>query len=125
MPRLFTGLEIPSNAATELSLLRGGLSGARWIEPEDYHLTLRFVGDVARRDQVGADALRERPHAALESVTEEGEAEPRALALQRLGDPPRDAALVRHADDERPLPRKRRHAGLSQPAAGDATRASG
>ena len=46
MPRLFTGLEIPPDIATELSMLRGGLSGARWIEVENYHLTLRFIGDV-------------------------------------------------------------------------------
>ena len=24
----------------------GGLPGARWIDPENYHLTLRFIGDV-------------------------------------------------------------------------------
>ncbi len=27
-------------------MLRSGLSGARWIDPENYHLTLRFIGDV-------------------------------------------------------------------------------
>ena len=27
-------------------MLRGGLPGARWIDPENYHLTLRFIGDV-------------------------------------------------------------------------------
>ena len=26
--------------------MRGGLPGARWIDPENYHLTLRFIGDV-------------------------------------------------------------------------------
>ncbi|MHB2267641.1 RNA 2',3'-cyclic phosphodiesterase [Aliihoeflea sp. PC F10.4] len=46
MPRLFTALEIPRDAALSLSLLRGGLYGARWIDPENYHLTLRFFGDV-------------------------------------------------------------------------------
>ena len=29
-----------------LSLLRGGLPGARWIDVENYHMTLRFIGDV-------------------------------------------------------------------------------
>lgn len=48
MPRLFTGLEIPPEVTRELSLLRGGLPGARWIEPADYHLTLRFIGDIPR-----------------------------------------------------------------------------
>jgi RNA 2',3'-cyclic 3'-phosphodiesterase len=46
MPRLFTGLEIPSEIVQELSAIRGGLPGARWIEPENYHVTLRFIGDV-------------------------------------------------------------------------------
>jgi len=46
MPRLFTGLEIPSDIGHALSTLRGGLPGARWIDPENYHLTLRFIGDV-------------------------------------------------------------------------------
>ena len=46
MPRLFTGLEIPAEVAQSLSMLRGGLPGARWIDPENYHVTLRFIGDV-------------------------------------------------------------------------------
>ncbi|WP_454654421.1 RNA 2',3'-cyclic phosphodiesterase [Bosea beijingensis] len=49
MPRLFIALEIPAEVATGLTLHRGGLSGARWIEPTDYHITLRFLGDVDRR----------------------------------------------------------------------------
>ena len=46
MPRIFTGLEIPADVAQSLAMLRGGLPGARWIDPENYHLTLRFIGDV-------------------------------------------------------------------------------
>lgn len=46
MPRLFTGLEIPPDIGQALSGLRGGLPGARWIDPENYHVTLRFIGDV-------------------------------------------------------------------------------
>ena len=46
MPRLFTGLEIPPDTGFALSLKRGGLSGARWIDPENYHITLRFIGAV-------------------------------------------------------------------------------
>jgi 2'-5' RNA ligase len=49
MPRLFTGLEIPTEVAQWLSLLRGGLPGARWIDPENYHITLRFIGDIDDR----------------------------------------------------------------------------
>jgi 2'-5' RNA ligase len=46
LPRLFTALEIPREVAESLSMLRGGLPGARWIDPENYHVTLRFIGDV-------------------------------------------------------------------------------
>jgi 2'-5' RNA ligase len=49
MPRLFTGLEIPRDVAFLLSLKRGGLTGARWIDQENYHITLRFIGDVDGR----------------------------------------------------------------------------
>ncbi|WP_051242244.1 RNA 2',3'-cyclic phosphodiesterase [Stappia stellulata] len=58
MPRLFTGLEISAQTGLMLSLLRGGLRGARWIDPENYHITLRFIGDVddPTADEI-ADAL--------------------------------------------------------------------
>ncbi len=46
MPRLFTGLEIPGDVGLELSGYRGGLPGARWVDPENYHITLRFIGDI-------------------------------------------------------------------------------
>lgn len=49
MPRLFVGLEIPPDIAFALSLKRGGLVGARWIDPEKFHITLRFIGDVDDR----------------------------------------------------------------------------
>ncbi|BBF94662.1 RNA 2',3'-cyclic phosphodiesterase [Blastochloris tepida] len=49
MPRLFTGLEIPAEIGASLMLLRGGLPGARWVEPGDFHITLRFIGDVDDR----------------------------------------------------------------------------
>lgn len=46
MPRLFTAIEIPADVAQMLTFLRGGLPGARWIDTENYHLTLRFIGDI-------------------------------------------------------------------------------
>ena len=49
MPRLFTGLEIPADIGLALSRYRGGLPGARWAEPENYHVTLRFIGDIDER----------------------------------------------------------------------------
>lgn len=49
MPRLFVGLELPEEVANTLASLRWGLPGARWIDPSDYHVTLRFIGDIDRR----------------------------------------------------------------------------
>jgi 2'-5' RNA ligase len=46
MPRLFSAIEIPRSIAARLTMFRAGLNGARWIDPENYHLTLRFIGDV-------------------------------------------------------------------------------
>lgn len=46
MPRLFTGLELPEAVVGQLALMRGGVVGARWLEPDDFHITLRFIGDV-------------------------------------------------------------------------------
>lgn len=69
MPRLFTALEIPPAIALSLSLLRGGLSGARWIDIKNYHITLRFIGDVDDRtadDVANALARVDRPTFSLE-----------------------------------------------------------
>jgi RNA 2',3'-cyclic 3'-phosphodiesterase len=58
MPRLFTAIEVPTEVGQRLSLLRGGLPGARWIDAEFYHITLSFIGDIddaAARD--AAEAL--------------------------------------------------------------------
>jgi len=46
MPRLFSAIEIPRSIAERLTLLRTRITGARWIDPENYHLTIRFIGDV-------------------------------------------------------------------------------
>jgi 2'-5' RNA ligase len=49
MPRLFTGLEIPAASVAALAAARGGVYGARWVEPSDFHITLRFIGDIDLR----------------------------------------------------------------------------
>ena len=49
MPRLFTGIELPSDVRTWLSLLSAPIAGAKWVAADDLHLTLRFLGDVDHR----------------------------------------------------------------------------
>lgn len=65
MPRLFTGLEIPEDVAFDLFLMQGGISGARWIDRDSYHVTLRFIGDIddglAREIGYELDAVEAKP----------------------------------------------------------------
>lgn len=84
MPRLFTAIEIAPQAALSLSLLRGGLPSARWIEPENYHLTLRFIGDIEARaaDEVVAslDRIERAPFSiALRSLGAFGSKKPHSV----------------------------------------------
>jgi 2'-5' RNA ligase len=46
MVRLFVGIELPPELRLRLSLLCVGLRGARWVDPGNLHLTLRFIGEV-------------------------------------------------------------------------------
>jgi 2'-5' RNA ligase len=103
MPRLFTGLEIPADLATELSLLRGGLSGARWIDVENYHLTLRFIGDIDDKtandvasalDTIHRPALTVR----LEELGSFGGDRPRAIVAKAK---PSQALVELQAEQER------------------------
>ena len=60
MPRLFTAIEVPEMLRMRLSLLRAPLSGAKWVDPENMHITLRFAGDIDdRAADAFADALAE------------------------------------------------------------------
>jgi 2'-5' RNA ligase len=71
MPRLFTALEIPAPIAFSLSLLRGGIPGARWVDSENYHITLRLRVDRPgfELELGGLDALGSRkPHAVVACV---------------------------------------------------------
>lgn len=119
--RLFTGLEVPAPVADELMLVRGGLAGARWIEREDLHLTLRFIGDIDRatgRDVVDALAGLEpgpavevtltglaafggaRPHSlialAAPSVALGALQEAHEAAMRRIGLPPDSRRFTPH-----------------------------
>lgn len=46
MIRLFVGFPLPPEIRERLAPLASGLPGARWVDPDSYHLTLRFIGEV-------------------------------------------------------------------------------
>ena len=101
MPRLFTGLEIPEAIRLRLSLIRAPLSGAKWIEAENMHITLRFVGDIdGRTADDFADALAD-VHARPFSLTVHGAGafggrEPRVLWAGISAPPELDALYRAH-----------------------------
>jgi len=61
MYRLFVGLRLADHTRAVLDTLRTGLPGARWVDLEETHITLRFIGDV---DGGAAEDL----HAALSRI---------------------------------------------------------
>ena len=64
--------------------MRGGMSGARWIDPENYHITLRFIGDVdhamARDISSSLASIRREPcEITIDGLSTFGGDRPRAL----------------------------------------------
>ncbi|KAA0124151.1 RNA 2',3'-cyclic phosphodiesterase [Methylobacterium sp. P1-11] len=111
MPRLFTGLAVPQAVAGALRAWQGGLPGARWIEPGDFHVTLRFLGDVeapVADDVVEAlSEMRARPAltVTLDGLGLFGGDKPRALYASVVAAP---ALMDLQAEQERLV----RRAGL-------------
>ena len=44
--RLFIAIDLPERIKHELAVISFGLPQARWVPPEQIHLTLRFIGEV-------------------------------------------------------------------------------
>lgn len=116
MPRLFTAIPV----SHPLQSLQKGLQDANWIEPEDFHITLKFIGDVstALANEID-DELRAAPFSPMTLEFDElnwfGSSKPRLLYLgikpnqtlselafrhenlmRRLGLPPESRAFTPH-----------------------------
>ena len=53
--RLFVALPIPVPVAQSIMLIQAGVPGARWLNREQLHLTLRFIGETDGRDAAMLD----------------------------------------------------------------------
>lgn len=112
MPRLFTALEIPAEIGQRLTRFRGGLPGARWVEPSDYHITLRFLGDIdaTHANDVHDLLVEARPRSpipiTLDAIASFGGDAPRSVHAAIA---PSDALSELQAEHERIA----RHAGLA------------
>ena len=59
MPRLFIAIDLPERIKNDLMDTYLAMPGARWMDEEHLHLTLRFIGDVeSHRALRVASALR-------------------------------------------------------------------
>jgi 2'-5' RNA ligase len=74
MIRLFVGLELPEDMRQRLAgvALAGGVPGARWVAPESYHLTVRFIGEVDEGRFDDIDAALSRVQTTAFDLTLEG-----------------------------------------------------
>jgi len=88
-------------------MLRGGLPGARWIMPDHYHVTLRFIGDVdevvAQEVDLVLSRVRRGPFELhLEGLTSFGGRKPRAVVATVAPSP---ALFELQAEQERLMQR--------------------
>jgi 2'-5' RNA ligase len=73
MVRLFVALDLPETVRHRLGALTSArLPGARWVPPENMHLTLRFVGEVDHGQADDIDAALAGISARGFSLTFEG-----------------------------------------------------
>ena len=84
MLRLFTGLELPTIVTEDLAMMQGGIMGATWINPQSFHITLRFIGDIdvglGREVALALDRMELKPFSiSLKGIDVFGGKKPRAI----------------------------------------------
>ncbi|MFS2316539.1 RNA 2',3'-cyclic phosphodiesterase [Maricaulis sp. D1M11] len=88
--RLFAALPLPEDLARRLKTLQKGVPGARWRPVENFHLTLRFFGEMDERraedlDGELAHLTAKRFDLALKGTGWFGKTQPHALWLGAQG----------------------------------------
>ncbi len=63
MQRLFIALDMPPNITSSLNILCQGIRGARWVNTDQFHLTLCFIGkksiDLQREIELALNQVSE------------------------------------------------------------------
>jgi 2'-5' RNA ligase len=72
MIRLFVAIELPEALRGRLATLSGGIPQARWIPPQNMHLTLRFIGEVSGTTASDVDEALEGVRAPAFDLTLDG-----------------------------------------------------
>lgn len=57
MIRLFVAVPLPSEIRRQLASLALGVPGARWVPEENFHVTLRFIGEVPHSTASDIDSM--------------------------------------------------------------------
>jgi len=84
MPRLFIAVDLPAEIKNNLEKMSFGIPGAKWIDPQQIHLTVRFIGEVD-----GTTFLD------IKTALEQVSLKPFSLALKGVGHfPPRGKPRV-------------------------------
>ncbi len=84
MPRLFIAVDLPAGIKNNLETMSYGIPGAKWIDPQQIHLTVRFIGEVD-----GTTFLD------IKTALEQVSLEPFSMALKGVGHfPPRGKPRV-------------------------------
>lgn len=63
MFRLFVGIPFPEHVRLRLAALCSGLPGAKWVDPGNMHLTVRFIGEVGGAQAEDIDGALSRIYA--------------------------------------------------------------
>jgi 2'-5' RNA ligase len=84
LQRLFVAIQPPEPVRSALTTLIGDIARARWTPPQQFHITLRFIGDVSDPSQQQ-----------IEETLEQVRVRPFFLAVEHVGRfPPRGHPAV-------------------------------
>lgn len=70
--RLFVALSLPDETRAAIARLQQGLPGVRWLVPDTFHITLRFLGELDGGQAQDVDAALSRIAPPALTVTPDG-----------------------------------------------------